>query len=260
MRDPDKKADQEQTAAEASPREAAGEFIDPSDQKRKQFGAFVLARRTALRNPRVSQAEAAKKAGITRETWNRIERGKQLPDPVNIPAIAETLKVGAERLFTRAGYDVPLDLQVDTRKKLIRDFLACWDESTSAAQFLFGMLGMWLIDKLEDEKYRRIFMDVGFNDILLAIQQNLTRPQQLRLAAELIQKTPVTELSKERIDACKLIEEIDTELDRIKRIEANSLGGLYEIRSLEDMGQYYLLINDEDLTDALTFLKSRSKK
>jgi hypothetical protein len=123
------------------------------------------------------------------------------------------------------------------------------------------MLGIWLMFKLEeDEKYRRVFMDLGFLQILLAIQQNLTRAQQLRLAAELIQRTPVTELPKERIDACKLIEEIDSELERIKRIEARSLGGLYEIRSFDDMGQYHLLITDEELTRFLTMVRSPNKE
>jgi DNA-binding XRE family transcriptional regulator len=247
--------------AEPESREDNVEYLEktPAEKRREEFGEWVSFRRKQLRNPRLSQAEAAKTAEISRETWNRIERGKQLPDPANIPAIAEILKVSVERLFRRAGYEVPLDLQIDSRKKLTRDLLATWDESSSTAQFMFGVLGIWIRDKPQDEKWRRIYLDVGFAQILQAIQENLLRPQQLRLAAELIQQSPVTVLRKERIDAGKLLEEIDSELERIKRIEARSLGGLYEIRSLDDMGQYNLVITDDDLTDFLTLLGSRTK-
>jgi hypothetical protein len=125
---------------------------------------------------------------------------------------------------------------------------------------MLGVLGIWIRDKPQDEKWRRIYLDVGFVQILQAIQENLTKPQQLRLGAELIQQSPVTVLRKERIDAGKLLEEIDSELERIKRLEARSLGGLYEIRSLDDMGQYNLVITDDDLTDFLTLLRSRAKE
>jgi|SRR6266850_1670075 len=238
-------------------REDSSEDIETREKLRAMFGAWVLFRRTQLRNPKLSQAEAARRAGISRETWNRIERGKQLPDPVNIPAIARVLKADVLRLYRRARYEVPLDLQIDSRRKLKRDLLACWDESTSSAQFVFNVLGIWLRDKHKDEKRRRIVLDYGFVQILVAIQQNLTRPQQLRLAAELIERAPRTEVLKERIDDCKLREEIDSELARIKQMEARSLGGLYEIRSLDGMGQYNSFITDEDLTDFLMFVKNR---
>jgi transcriptional regulator with XRE-family HTH domain len=260
MTDSGKKQRGRGTETEAQPNEYDSPLIETPEQVRAQFGAYVAFVRKRIRNPKLSQAEAAKRAGISRETWNRIERGRQLPDPINIPAIAETLKANVVKLYRRARYEVPLDLQIDSRKKLTRDLLVCWDECTSAASFLFSVLGIWLRDKREDEKGRRIFLDRGFGQILLAIEQNLTRPQQLRLAAELIQRTPIKDMRKERIDACQLLEEIDSELDRIKRIEARSLGGLYEIRSLDGMGDYQLLITDKELTDFLSFIGTRTKE
>jgi hypothetical protein len=151
----------------------------------------------------------------------------------------------------------PLDLQFDSREKLKRDLLVCWDESTSAAEFVFAVLGIWVRDKPKDEKRGRIFLDYGFVQILAAIQQNLTGPQQLRLAKELVERTPITDVRSERIDEGELREKIDSELDMIKRREARDLGGLYEVRSLDGMGHYNLFTTDDDLTDFLMFIKNR---
>ena len=253
-----KRKNQTKKETEVRSREDRSEHLERRKKLRETFGAWVYFIRTQLKNPKLSQAEADRRAGISRETWNRIERGKQLPDPVNIPAIARVLKVDVARLFRRAGYEVPLNLQIDSRKKLRRDLLACWDESSSSAQFVFKVLGIWMRDKHGDEKRRRIVLDDAFVQFLVAIQQNFTRPQQLRLAAELIE-SPTTEVLEERIDANNLREEIDSELARTKQMEARDLGGLYEIRSLDGMGQYNSFITDDDLTDFLMFVKKRAE-
>lgn len=259
MTSPGTTDDQIKKESELQSHEDSSEDLEPAAKLRERFGAWVSFVRTRLRNPKISQAEAAKLAGISRETWNRIERGKQLPAPDNIRAIAEVLKVDAAKLFRRAGYEVPPDLQIDSREKLKRDLLVCWDESTSAAEFVFAVLGIWVRDKPKGEKGGRIFLDYGFVQILAAIQQNLTRPQQLRLAKELVERTPIPDVRRKRIDEDELREKIDSELDMIKRREARDLGGLYEIRSLDGMGQYNLFITDDDLTDFLMFVKNRPK-
>src|SRR6266849_522289 len=97
-----KKTNQGRPKTEVEPPEDRRELRNTREQLRQQFGEFVSMRRKALRNPRVSQAQAARKIGLSRENWNRIENGKQFPDPVNIPAIAETLKEDPVRLFRRA--------------------------------------------------------------------------------------------------------------------------------------------------------------
>jgi transcriptional regulator with XRE-family HTH domain len=259
MTRPSKRKNQTKNETELRSHKDSSVDLQATAKLRERFGAWVSFVRTRLRNPKISQAEAAKLAGISRETWNRIERGKQLPAPDNIRAIAEVLKVDAAKLFRRAGYEVPLDLQIDSREKLKRDLLVCWDESTSAAEFVFAVLGIWVRDKPKDEKGGRIFLDYGFVQILGAIQQNLSGPQQLRLAKELVERTPIKDVRRERIDEGELREKIDSELDMLKRREARDLGGLYEVRSLDGMGHYNLFITDDDLTDFLMFVKNRPK-
>jgi transcriptional regulator with XRE-family HTH domain len=259
MTRPSKRKNQTKKKAELQSHEDISEGFQAAEKLRETFGAWVSFVRTQLRNPKTSQAEAAKLAGISRETWNRIERGKQLPTPDNIRPIAEVLKVDVAKLFRRAGYEVPLDLQIGSRERLKRDLLVCWDESTSAAEFVFAVLGIWIRDKPKDEERGRVFLDYGFAQILVAIQQNLSGPQQLRLAKELVERTPIKDVRKERIDEGELRERIDSELARAKQMEARDLGGLYEVRSLDGMGHYDLFITDDDLTDFLMFVKNRPK-
>lgn len=196
---------------------------------------------------------------MSRETWNRIEQGHQLPTRTNIRAIAETLKTDVRRLFIRAGYEVPRDLEIDRRKRVKRDLLVYWDEASSTAGFMLGVLGIWLRDKQEGEERNRIYLEPAFLQLLLAIQENLSRNQQLRLAAELIERMPVAELRKDRIDFNNMLEEIDCELEWNKRASVRAAGGLYEIRSLDGIGHYRRVLTDEELTNLLAFAKSRNK-
>lgn len=256
-----RKRNRRKTTTEVQPhKDDSGSSETPAQIRRRQFGEFVARIRKKLRNPKLSQAAAAKKAGISRETWNRIERGKQLPTPANIPAIAETLKTDVRRLFIRAGYEVPCDLEIDRRKRLVRDFLVYWDEASSTAGFILGVLAIWLRDKQEGKERDRIYSEPAFLQLLIAIQENLSRNQQLRLAAELIERIPTTELRKDRIDFNNMLEEIDCELEWNKRASVRAAGGLYEIRSLPGMGHYRRIITDEELDNLLAFAKSRPKE
>src|SRR5260370_21740404 len=125
-----RKRNRRKTKTEVQPHKDDSDSFETRAQIRQQFGEFVARIRKKLRNPKLSQAAAAKKSRISRETWNRIEGGKQLPTPANIPAIAETLKTDVRRLYIRAGYEVPPHLEIDRRKRLMRDFLVYWDEAS----------------------------------------------------------------------------------------------------------------------------------
>lgn len=252
--------DRRKTKAEVQSHKGDSELGEKRAQVRKEFGEFVARIRKQLRNPERSQAAAAKEAGMSRETWNRIERGQQLPTPANIRAIAETLKTDVRRLFIRAGYEVPRDLEIDRRKRVKRDLLVYWDEASSTAGFMLGVLGIWLRDKQEGEERNRIYLEPAFLQLLVAIQENLSRNQQLRLAAELIERIPVTELRKDRIDFNNMLEEIDCELEWNKRASVRAAGGLYEIRSLDGMGHYRRVLTDEELTNLLAFAKSQREE
>lgn len=73
------------------------------------------------------------------------------------------------------------------------------------------MLWLWLRDKQGNRV--RIHAEPGFIQILLVIQQDLTRTQQLRRAAELIERIPDTEMRKKQIEFNNMIEEVDSELE-----------------------------------------------
>lgn len=255
-----RKRNRGKTKTEVQPHKDDSESFETRGQIRQQFGEFVAGIRKRLRNPKLSQAAAAKKSGMSRETWTRIEGGKRLPIPANIPAIAETLKTDVRRLYIRAGYEVPPHIEIDRRKRLMRDFLVHWDEASSTAGFMLGILAIWLRDKQEGEERTRIYLEPAFLQLLIAIQENLSRNQQLRLAAELIERIPATELRKDRIDFNNMLEEIDCELEWNKRASVRAAGGRYEIRSLPGMGYYRRVITDEELTTLLIFAKSRNKE
>ena len=246
--------------SEVQRRKNDSESFETRAQTKQKLGEFIARTRKKLRNPKLSQAAAAKKSGISRETWNRIEGGKQLPTPANIPAIARTLKTDVRRLFIRAGYDVPREFEIDRRNRLIRDFLVYWDESSSTMGFMLGVLGIWLRDKQEGEERNRINLEPALPQILRLIEENLSRNQQLRLAAELIERIPVTELRKDRIDFNNMLEEIDCELEWNKRASVRASGGLYEIRSLPGEGFYRRLLTDEELTTLLAFAKTQAEQ
>ena len=46
--------------------------------------------------------QAADLANITRQEWNRIEKGHHLPRPSNIPPIADALDINPAALFEKA--------------------------------------------------------------------------------------------------------------------------------------------------------------
>jgi transcriptional regulator with XRE-family HTH domain len=234
---------------------------------RQNFGEYVSAARKELRAPSMSQGVAAKIAGISRETWNRIEKGKQIPDPANIPAIAQALKVDVVRLFERAGYEVPLEVQRENRKVLAEKLLAHGDESVSTVEFALGMIVLWQKEKQKDSAnpIRYLIADKPFVQILIAIQENLSRGQQLRLAKELIQNNPIAELRKARQHSNELFDEIDRQLQASQQRVPLKLShrlpkapcSLYEVKGPDGEYEYHMIITEAEL---LKFVIEQAKK
>jgi transcriptional regulator with XRE-family HTH domain len=76
-----------------------------TEEQRKQFGVWLREHRVVLG---INQAEAGRRAGMSRTQWTRLERGESGTRRENIPAIAKTLKTDLTETYRRAGYAPPV--------------------------------------------------------------------------------------------------------------------------------------------------------
>lgn len=73
-------------------------------QRLKSFGTWMASMRGRLR---ISQAEAAKIAGLSRTQWTRIELGQSGTRPENMEGIAKALQISEDEVYHRAGLIPP---------------------------------------------------------------------------------------------------------------------------------------------------------
>lgn len=69
----------------------------------ESLAAFVKRTREAF-GPWLSQAELARRAGMSSATVSRLEAGENVPEPETLEKLAEVLAVPSETLLTLAGY------------------------------------------------------------------------------------------------------------------------------------------------------------
>ena len=87
-----------------------------TEEDRKRFGEWLREHRVVLG---INQAEAGKRAGMSRTQWIRLEHGESGTKRENIPAIAKAIKADLHETYRRAGYAPPA-----SRHKPIPDFIA----------------------------------------------------------------------------------------------------------------------------------------
>src|SRR5436190_429056 len=109
---------------------------DIQGERRWRFGVYVAYMRDVAG---LTQVEAARRAGLTRVQWNRIENGHDLPKKENLGAIADAIHVDVGSLYRRANYALPDDLRIYDMKRANRDVEVALLESTSMAEFLITM-------------------------------------------------------------------------------------------------------------------------
>jgi transcriptional regulator with XRE-family HTH domain len=80
----------------------------PNDREehRKRFGEWLRKARVVLR---LNQAEAGRRAGMSRTQWTRLEHGESGTRRDNIPAISEAVKTDILETYRHAGYAPPTD-------------------------------------------------------------------------------------------------------------------------------------------------------
>lgn len=94
---------------------------DESDEITKlYFGCHVYSLR---RSKGFDQAEFGEMIGLTRESVNRIENGKQLPHRKTITKIADVLNTKEEKLFERAKIPYKTKFPVYDKKKFAKILL-----------------------------------------------------------------------------------------------------------------------------------------
>ncbi len=75
-----------------------------AEKDRKRFGDWLYEHRVALK---INQAEAGRRAGISRTQWIRLEHGESGTKRENIPAIAKAIKADLHETYRKAGYAPP---------------------------------------------------------------------------------------------------------------------------------------------------------
>ena len=87
-----------------------------TERDRKRFGEWLYEHRVTLK---INQAEAGRRAGISRTQWIRLEHGESGTKRENIPAIAKAIKADLHETYRKAGYAPP-----KSERKATPDFIA----------------------------------------------------------------------------------------------------------------------------------------
>jgi transcriptional regulator with XRE-family HTH domain len=154
--------------------------------KRLYLGAYICDRRVARQ---LSQGQAADRANITRQEWNRIERGHHLPRQSNIVAIADALDIRPAALFERAGYAVPEEFEHYDMSQAQRDLAFALRNSQTLVGFLVEMQLVWQeFRATQTGSHQRLIMDITYAKVLDVVLEGFSVPQQLKLAREIVER------------------------------------------------------------------------
>jgi transcriptional regulator with XRE-family HTH domain len=74
------------------------------EKQRREFGQWLRSHREQLG---LNQAEAGRRAGMSRTQWTRLENGESGTRRENIPEIAKAIKADLHETYRRAGFVPP---------------------------------------------------------------------------------------------------------------------------------------------------------
>lgn len=153
--------------------------------RRYVFGAYIRH----LRNDKpLTQQQAADLAGLTRQEWNRIENGRHLPRPLNIPSIADVFNIHPAVLFRKAGYAVPKEFEHYDMRQAQRDLAVALQNSETLVAFLVEMQLIWQeFQQAHTGKKQRLVLDIAYAEVLATVFDRFSVAQRLRLARELLE-------------------------------------------------------------------------
>lgn len=164
-----------------------------------------------------TQTDAAKRAGITRQQWNRIENGHDLPRASSIPVLADALDLAPSALYKRAGYPIPKYELIYNEKNAIKDLKYALKRSESLAGFLLRMESVWQeYQKQQLELKQRTYLDVNYANVLSSVLTCLNPLQQLRLAKALTDRILEANSVEFKPQAQELYDAIDIALEKLR--------------------------------------------
>jgi transcriptional regulator with XRE-family HTH domain len=175
----------EERLAERLRMEEAG---DTEGVLRWDLGVYITSMRLAAD---LDQEQAAKRAGMSREHWSRLENGHAKPKRESISAIADAIHVDVGGLYRRAGYAVPDELKIYDMKRAKRALEVSLLESTSLAEFLIDMQLVWQEFQLQRVgRTQRWSVDPAYAQIVEHLFDSFSLKQRVALAQAIIQRSP----------------------------------------------------------------------
>lgn len=117
--------------------EENGDFIG---RRRLEFGKYMVLLR---QNIGFSQQDIAKKLGIRRESWNRIENGIRLPDKKHLNTIADLFKTSSENLYQRCGYPYSREYPDYDLEEVVEELRKAFVNSDDLPEFMVGAQSVW---------------------------------------------------------------------------------------------------------------------
>ena len=178
--------------------------------KRLLLGAYICDRRVAKG---LSQVQAADRANITRQEWNRIEKGHHLPRTSNIVPIADAIDVRPAALFERAGYPVPEEFEHYDMSRAQRDLVIALRNSPSLVAFLVEMQLVWQeFQAVQTGSHQRLVMDLAYAQVLGVVLERFSVPQQLKLAREIVERVTPREAAGQGINNQRFFDLIEKAL------------------------------------------------
>lgn len=183
---------------------------DHEAMKRYILGAYICDRRVARG---LSQGQAADRANITRQEWNRIERGHHLPRPSNIVPIADAIDVRPAALFERAGYPVPEEFEHYDMSRAQRDLAFALRNSQTLVGFLVEMQLVWQeFQAVQTGNHQRLVMDLAYAQVLGVVLERFSAPQQLKLAREIVERVTPRDAARQGINNQRFFDLIEKAL------------------------------------------------
>jgi transcriptional regulator with XRE-family HTH domain len=162
---------------------------------------------------KLTQQQAADLVEITRQEWNRIEKGHHLPRPSNIPAIADLLGIAPAALFKKAGYAVPKEFEHYDMRQAQRDLEVALRNSATLVAFLVEMQLIWQeFQQAHTGKKQRLVMDIAYAEILANVLERFSVAQQLQLARDIVERVSPRIASASGINNQRFFDYIDKAL------------------------------------------------
>ena len=188
---------------------------DTKGERKLDFGTYVRHMRRSV--PELSQAEAARLAGMSLSQWARIEAGKHIPRQHKIAKMADAIRVQVNALYRKAGYEVPDKYAEYDLKAAGKDFAVAIKEAADFQEFIARMQEVWQLFRQEKRVKRKGFIiDRKQAGLMAAIYEEMNAPQRIRLAHTLVRSVSVKTIRATLRDADAFLKDLKSKAEIAK--------------------------------------------